>query len=257
MSTSAEPVPPTLFVAHPGHELRLVGWLSRTRPRVHVLTDGSGSHGTPRLESTRRVLDQTGCAEGALFGLITDAELYSAMMQGETRRLEEMTIMLSESLRASKSVLLVTDAWEFYNPAHDLCRAMAWLAVERTRILFDHHVRLLDYDTVDERSGKEAVTVVLDGPEYARKLAIARSYAELDAEVTTRIENGDIDLGHEKLFNVTEFMAPFRPPLYEAFGAERVAAGRYPSILTYHGQFLPFIQRLSERIVPVAVTRPA
>ena len=30
-----------LFVAHPGHELRIYGWLERARPQVHVLTDGS------------------------------------------------------------------------------------------------------------------------------------------------------------------------------------------------------------------------
>lgn len=29
-----------LVVAHPGHELRVYGWLEQARPRVFVLTDG-------------------------------------------------------------------------------------------------------------------------------------------------------------------------------------------------------------------------
>src|SRR4051794_29308473 len=49
-----------LVVAHPGHELRVHGWIEAVRPLVHVLTDGSGSSGRSRLESTRRVLGPTG-----------------------------------------------------------------------------------------------------------------------------------------------------------------------------------------------------
>ena len=34
-----------LFVAHPGHELCVHGWLEIARPKVFVLTDGSGRSG--------------------------------------------------------------------------------------------------------------------------------------------------------------------------------------------------------------------
>ncbi|HEX8245140.1 MAG TPA: hypothetical protein VF541_16635, partial [Longimicrobium sp.] len=47
---------PALVVAHPGHELRVYGWMERARPLVFVLTDGSGSGSEGRLESTTGVL---------------------------------------------------------------------------------------------------------------------------------------------------------------------------------------------------------
>jgi hypothetical protein len=41
-----------LVVAHPGHELRLFGWLSYARADVLVLTDGSGRSARPRINGT-------------------------------------------------------------------------------------------------------------------------------------------------------------------------------------------------------------
>ena len=38
-----------LVIAHPGHELRLYGWIAQTKPLVCILTDGSGSDDQPRL----------------------------------------------------------------------------------------------------------------------------------------------------------------------------------------------------------------
>ena len=36
---------PALLLGHPGHELKVLGWLAENRPRVYVLTDGSGFDG--------------------------------------------------------------------------------------------------------------------------------------------------------------------------------------------------------------------
>src|ERR671917_288531 len=49
-----------LVVAHPGHELCVYGWLEQARPRVFVLTDGSGRSGIPRLQSTTKILARHG-----------------------------------------------------------------------------------------------------------------------------------------------------------------------------------------------------
>src|SRR5947207_1965878 len=43
-----------LLVAHPGHELLLHGWISRNKPVVHVLTDGT------RLGRTAELLRDLG-----------------------------------------------------------------------------------------------------------------------------------------------------------------------------------------------------
>src|SRR5437879_291791 len=57
-SSSKTQIPqPALVICHPGHELKLFGWMTRARPVVHVLTDGSGSSKRSRLKSTERVLE--------------------------------------------------------------------------------------------------------------------------------------------------------------------------------------------------------
>src|SRR5260370_6140515 len=56
-----------LVVAHPGHELRLFGWLCSARPDVLVLTDGSGHSGRSRIEATRIFLNITGVLSETVF----------------------------------------------------------------------------------------------------------------------------------------------------------------------------------------------
>src|SRR5262245_62950864 len=72
-----------LVIAHPGHELRVHGWLEQTRPLVFVLTDGSGGAGRPRIDSTARVLERVGAKPGAIFGRFADRELYAAILAGD------------------------------------------------------------------------------------------------------------------------------------------------------------------------------
>jgi hypothetical protein len=52
--------PAALVIAHPGHEARLRGWVERARPRVFVVTDGSGRGGVSRIGETARALKETG-----------------------------------------------------------------------------------------------------------------------------------------------------------------------------------------------------
>jgi hypothetical protein len=69
-----------LVVAHPGHELRVHGWLEQARPLVFVLTDGSGGSGVPRLGSTARLIDRAGAERGSIFGRVPDRDLYAAIL---------------------------------------------------------------------------------------------------------------------------------------------------------------------------------
>src|ERR1041385_9519667 len=69
-----------LFVAHPGHELCVHAWLTSTRPKVFVLTDGSG-HGTqPRIGSTNKLLERAGAERGPIYARFADAELYELIL---------------------------------------------------------------------------------------------------------------------------------------------------------------------------------
>ncbi|MDQ3818632.1 MAG: hypothetical protein M3362_13275, partial [Acidobacteriota bacterium] len=122
-----------LVVAHPGHELCLYGWLKSARPRVFILTDGSGHSGKPRTERTTRILKELGASFGSFYGRFSDAAIYEALLNYRF----DLFISLAEELAAQiineRIESVVADAREGYNPAHDVCRLVVDMAVEIAR----------------------------------------------------------------------------------------------------------------------------
>ncbi|HET8774296.1 MAG TPA: hypothetical protein VFP80_10910, partial [Thermoanaerobaculia bacterium] len=101
---------PVLFVAHPGHELRLHHWLELTRPVVAVLTDGSGSTGVSRVPSTLAVLQATGARAAPVMGEVTDRDVYEAVMRCDVEKAAALTVHLASVFAAADFV--VVDSWE-------------------------------------------------------------------------------------------------------------------------------------------------
>src|SRR6476659_8791983 len=111
-----------LVIAHPGHELRVHGWLETRRPEVWVLTDGSGRTGRSRIDSTTRVSQATGGVPGPVYGTMTDTDLYHAVLRFEHSRFTEIVDQLAARLMRNNVECIAGDAAEGYNPAHDICR---------------------------------------------------------------------------------------------------------------------------------------
>src|ERR1700733_3513174 len=72
---------PALVVGHPGHELKMFGWIAEHRPQVHVITDGSGRQGVSRLPSTAKLLSAMDAKPGEIFGAVSDAGVYRALLE--------------------------------------------------------------------------------------------------------------------------------------------------------------------------------
>jgi hypothetical protein len=119
---------PALVVAHPGHELKIFGWLSECKPRVHILTDGSGG-GVPRLDSTATLLHRLGVVPGEVFGRVSDAEIYRAILDKRIATFLEIVDGLATSLIENETDFVAGDATEGFNPTHDICRALLNAAV--------------------------------------------------------------------------------------------------------------------------------
>src|SRR5207247_3368478 len=105
-----------LIIAHPGHELRVYGWLNRARPLVFVLTDGSGHTGRSRLNATTRILRELGSEPGGIYGRLTDAEIYSAIIERNLDLFVALTEELAEAFVMHETDYVVADALEGYNP---------------------------------------------------------------------------------------------------------------------------------------------
>lgn len=246
---------PVLIVAHPGHELRVFGWLERARPAVCVLTDGSGSGGEARLDSTTGVLRRTGAAPGPVYGPLTDRGIYAAMLGGDVDLFRRLADDLAEVLVARGADCVAGDAVEGYNPSHDVCRLVIDAAVRMAGRARGAAIPSYDFLLVGapgqcpEAQRASAFLLRLDDDALARKLDAADGYPELAGEVRAALDR----FGAEPFR--TECLRPVdpaarddgslgEPPYYERYGEERVAAGLYRHVLRYREHVLPISDAL-------------
>ncbi len=246
-----------LVVAHPGHELRIYGWLERERPEVFVLTDGSGHRGVSRVPSTAAVLRRAGARPGPIFGRFTDRELYRILLDRETDVLAGLVLELAGALAERGVSLVAGDALEGYNPSHDLCRVMTDAAVAVARRRTGRPIAVYDFP-LEEGPGRcpepvrtRALRLELRDGALARKLEAARGYPEMAFEVERNLAvHGAAAFAVECLRPVEaepDLEALFaEPPSYERYGERQVEEGHYERVLRFREHFLPVARALRE-----------
>jgi hypothetical protein len=245
-----------LVVAHPGHELRVFGWLERERPEVFVLTDGSGSGGRSRVSSTLEVLRRAGARPGSLFGRFSDRELYEVILEGRIEVLTGLAGELAEALIERGVDTVAADALEGFNPSHDLCRLLADAAValahRRTgRAVASYSFLLEGRPDACLGNGSGSLRLELEDGALERKLAAARSYPEMASEVARALERHGAGAFRVECLRPADPAADVEalveePPYYETYGERQVAAGRYPRVLRFREHFLPLARALRE-----------
>jgi hypothetical protein len=245
--------PAALVIAHPGHELLLHHWLERARPRVFVLTDGSGREALPRLDVSARLLARTGATPGALFGPLPDRALYAAVLAGDHERLFALVDGLAGALVADGVATVVGDAPEGITLAHDLCHALTGMALALAArrgapVAARYELPLYDGGTEPPRAG--ALRVTLDRDAFARKLAAARAYGPLAHEIDLRVAAVGLDAFRRETLRPAPVRPdpPARPPVWECWGESLVAAGRYGEAIRHRTHVAPLVTRLWRRV---------
>ncbi len=240
-SSSGDGTASLLFIAHPGHELRLFGWVEAVRPLVCVLTDGSGGGGTARIEESRELLLAAGARIGPVFGRIPDRALYELLLRGDHAPLLGVAAELAALIARDAIGQVVGDAAEGFNPAHDVARLLLDAAVGMTRGKTENLEFALDRAPSGLRESG-GIPFPLDGATFARKLAAARKYGAMAGEVEAALaRHGEEAFRIEWLFRVgggtgrgsgaAAAGAVEEPPFYESFGERRVSEGRYAGVL--------------------------
>jgi hypothetical protein len=249
------PVGPALLcVAHPGHELRVHAWVALARPRVCVLTDGSGRSGASRLPSTRALLEGLGAAPGPIFGALSDADAYAALLGGRADAFVDLADRLADCLRREDIRYVAGDAAEGYNPMHDACRLVlnAAVAIASRR---GSHVANFEFSLVDapaagdEAQRNGAIALRLSDDQLESKLESARRYADLAEDVDEAMrrfgaEGFRVELLHPAAPGAAHDGLPDMAPFYERHGERRVAAGKYGEVLRRQGHVLPLARAL-------------
>lgn len=245
-----------LVIGHPGHELRVFHWLERVRPVVFVLTDGSGASGHSRLPSTTRILDHVGATRGSFYGILTDCEVYNAILNRDFAVFIKLAREVAQVLTDEKVSYVAGDSAEGYNPTHDVCRLVICAAVELANRSRVNEVKDFDFQltgAANGSSGNHDLRIELDDDAFARKLDVARSYAGLEAEVDEALNtNSERAFRVECLRPVTNYADIFgrdAKPYYEEYGERRVAEGKYGHVIRYREHVLPLAEALREMVV--------
>jgi hypothetical protein len=247
-----------LAVAHPGHELRLTGWIAAARPLVFVLAAGSRSGANcARVEASRRLADRLGAEQGPLFGRHLDRDLYRWMMAGEAGPFVDLAHELADVFAREGLSAVVTDAWQLYNPVHDL-----WHATVRAAAGQAGGLPVLDYAVVPPQLAARACgpTILaqrLTADEVQAKLALAAAFPDIAGDVAEVVRAGGLAfLAEESLHALRPFaeLVPARGERtpFEAFGEDRVAAGVYAEVLRFRC-FAPIVEALQALEAPAQI----
>jgi len=248
-----------IVVAHPGHELRVHGLLCASRPRLFVLTDGSGRSGASRLAFTTALLEAAGGVAGPIYGRLTDAQAYAAILEGEFHRWIALVEELAAALEEDRIDCVAGDAVEGFNPTHDLCRLLINAAVELVRRRTGAAPRNFDFP-LDGPPGPcgesllpRALTLRLDDDALARKMRAARAYTALTGEVDASLRDHREEAFRVECLRPVEYALDLDgliddPPFYEIHGERKVAAGHYDRVLRYRQHIVPIAAALRARI---------
>jgi hypothetical protein len=230
------------------------GWLQVTQPLVFVFTDGSGRSNQSRLASTTKILNQAGTKRGSIYGRFTDAAAYAAILNHEFDLFVGLARELCEAFAAERIDYVAGDAFEGYNPMHDVCRLVINTAVTATRRLRGLRIGNLEFSligqpTAGHKPHADGICRLLDDTAFAQKMAAANGYAELAGEVQAALEGTSMAaLRVECLLPVGSGSNEYpsdQPPFYESYGEKQVAAGHYHRVLRYREHIAPLAEVLS------------
>lgn len=244
-----------LIIGHPGHELRIFRFIEIYKPRVYVLTDGSGSHGVSRIHNTAAILEKCGATLSPVMGYFTDMELYKILLQKDYDPLFRCIDKISYDLQENAVTVIAGDAIEGYNPTHDLCRYMINHLASDLEKRLKAPVKNFDFllDGLATPGKEKLLEIRLDDADFERKYKTAESYQELAFEVKRAVEK----YGREpfKIEYLREVNKPYRYndweeeiPFYEKYAEEKVASGVYHEVVSFKEHVLPFLEKLSSYV---------
>jgi hypothetical protein len=220
-----------------------------------VLTDGSGHTDHSRLASTTAVLERAGASRGAIYGAMSDRQLYRAVLAGERDLFTRLVDELASALLQAGVTYVVGDAAEGVNPGHDVCRLVLNAALLRIEQTTGRRLKNLEYpvegppDECPAEDRADAIFLTLDDEAFARKMEAVRAYPEMAREMERVLKIYTTDV-----FRI-ECLRPVRygldvghrfqhPCVYERYGEKQVAAGIYREVLRFHEHVAPLAAHL-------------
>lgn len=247
-----------LIVAHPGHELRIFGWVCAKKPLVFILTDGSGHGEASRLHLTTEILQSIGALPSTLFGIASDHEIYNHILEQNYSFFINLSKLIAQELIEKQIECVAGDALEGYNPTHDLCRIVINLAIHFASKQIGYTIKNYMFPLVAHPSPKnfpsDSLYITLSEKEFIHKIEVSRSYAKnVKGMLVSEIDQAIIQYGKDAFRNEILFtdntsaclaQCNIEKPFYESYGEKQVAAGHYKQVIRYHEHIAPIIRAI-------------
>jgi hypothetical protein len=248
-----------LIIGHPGHELRVLGWVRAAKPLVAILTDGSGADGVPRIDQTTQLLDGAPDRRSTLYGMASDREMYRAILEQDLGYFLALSDRLADELCAHRIECVAGDSIEGYNPTHDLCSLLidraVRLASSRMGVAVRHYAFPLVGAPRPDGLSADSQCLRLTPDELVRKLANIRQYAQsaggaLVAEVDDMLHRFGEQALAEEVFDRVDIAVALsafddEKPFYETYGEQQVTAGKYRFVIRYREHIAPIVRALA------------
>lgn len=275
-----------LSVAHAGHELRLHGFLEKSKPYIFVLSEGAKLNAKDSLmlfswKYISEVIDKKDC-----FGILTlknpdesicyinDSQIYTEILLGNTGFFGMYMSMMIQNFQKKKIDYVICDASEGTNAIHELCRIMTDICVKYIQNTTGKKIMNYEYsvNTPFNRDLTDAcIHVELDDEAFQRKIVALLSYhpsilqdlkpdISLDMNIVSeyrKSKHGAVELKkiieeiHPAFFR-NEYIRPYiykeptEKPLYEVREEQLVAQGALNEAISYEGHIKPLKAKLEK-----------
>jgi len=205
--------------------------MEKYRPRVNILSDGSGGNATARTSFSHSCIAAANAKPGPVFGRMSDKDWYKAMLAKDETPFQ-IAVEDIFSQRDAEISVVVSDAVDGYNPLHDLTAAVGAAVAKRLAAAGEKTVHLAS-PAVPGVAGAIALELELDADAQRGKAEAAAAYLPL-AEEVERIKHADPQSAVRETLLDAGFDWPedFQPG-WEQFARQRVAAGGYATPITY------------------------
>ncbi len=246
-----------LILGHPGHELRVFHFLEKYKPRVYILTDGSGIDLESRVHRTQRIIEQSGASLSPIAGKFTDKEIYRIIREHDVQPIYRTIDEITEDMLAHNMDAVAGDSIEGFNPTHDLCRYMINCIVrnynKRSQKTIPNFEFYLDGPPhlCPEGLKEESLWLQLSDEAFERKYEACKNYPELMVDLEALLAK------HGKAMFKIECLWPVKDlnkystwttaePFYEVYGKKKINSGAYQEVITFESHLLPLAKKIAE-----------
>jgi hypothetical protein len=230
--------------------------LTRVKPLVFVVTDGSGRDADARIEASAKLLAGGLGTRASVFGRWTDRELYDALFEGRFDPFLALRDALVEAWRTENVRTVISDAYERQVLMHDVVQITVSAAVgigRRRGAEIDLFELPISLGPEDERPGRQLPACAIETSDQVleQKITAARAYQsavvqrEVEAFLAARsVEGFRVETLVHSIVRTSDDLEHEPQPAWELHGERLMEQGVYDRVIRLREHLIPLTRAL-------------